>query len=279
MGNLKSTVSKLYDGKVSLKFEKGKHWYSVKGSNLLVPDDKRFHYIPSSTTIGGILGKPALVQWSANECASSVEKQWEPGVTYDELEIQQILKTARFAHNSSRDKSAARGTLIHSWIEKFMASLIDEADIPRFPKNVNTRKSVERLLRWWEKQKFEVQFSEQKIYSILYNYAGTLDIAVYDRQGRLVIIDVKTGKGDKVYPEYYFQTASYAQGILEEFGERVDYRLILGINRDTGKVNPMHLENIEKEEARKKGRDPYTWEDDLDGFLGLRMAYRRLQGA
>ena len=54
--------------------------------------------------------------------------------------------------------------------------------------------------------------SEKKVYSKLWNYAGTID-ALARINGELYVIDFKTSA--KIYKEYYLQVYGYAQAVHE----------------------------------------------------------------
>src|SRR3990167_6973357 len=69
------------------------------------------------TTILGVLAKPALIQWAANETVRYIKEHGkeEGGIPVTWLVDESILEEARTAHARKRDKSADIGTLAHSW--------------------------------------------------------------------------------------------------------------------------------------------------------------------
>ena len=62
--------------------------------------------------------------------------------------------------------------------------------------------------------------SEKKVYSKIWNYAGTID-ALARINGELYVIDFKTSA--KVYKDYYLQVFGYAQAIHEMVNHQ-DYK-------------------------------------------------------
>ena len=73
------------------------------------------------TTILGVLAKPALIQWAANEAVEYItEKALYFESTNDWKVSGDILVEARTAHVRKRDKSADIGTVAHSWISDYI---------------------------------------------------------------------------------------------------------------------------------------------------------------
>ena len=95
----------LYNGKIKLQFDDGRHIYSVKGKTVY-----------GVTSIIGVLDKPALKYWAVNMAIESLEANLKPGVSLDEIQIRTLLFNAKKAHTVRLDKSADMGTLIHNWI-------------------------------------------------------------------------------------------------------------------------------------------------------------------
>lgn len=76
----------MYDGKVTLIFEPGRHSYSAE------VDGKVIKRIPSVTGITGVLNKPALVYWAAKIGAEAAEELLVPGMKIDELNRAEIVQ-------------------------------------------------------------------------------------------------------------------------------------------------------------------------------------------
>ena len=52
---------------------------------------------------------------------------------------------------------------------------------------------------WWKASGWRLRLSEAMLVNPMMGYGGTLDLLAYDRDGRTVLADIKTGKG--VYQE------------------------------------------------------------------------------
>lgn len=191
-------INKMYGGEVELVFDNLAHRYSVDGET-----------VPGSTTCLGILAKPALTYWAANMAADYWKSNIKPGVSLDEIEIDNIWKASKKAHTQKKDESASLGTMVHQFVEDYI-----KGKNPELAVNPEMRGAEEKFLKWVEDHKVKFVLAEQPIYSRKFKYAGTLDfICVID--GNLWLGDLKTSNA--IYDEYISQTASYRSARLEEF--------------------------------------------------------------
>lgn len=189
---------KLYGGTVELSFNADKHKYTVNG-NL----------VDSVTQILKIINKPLLVPWAAKMTAEYVNANLKPGVGLDELQIQELCKSAKNAHRMRSQTSADLGGIAHSWMEDYFAG-----KQPATPYNPELRNITEAFLRFTRQHVIEPITLEKKLYSIKHNVAGTTDlIAVID--GELTIADYKTSKSG-IYAEGLIQLGAYDLCYTEE---------------------------------------------------------------
>lgn len=198
----------LYDGKVYLDFDPVKHRYKINGE---------FAY--GVTTALGIINKPFLVQWAASQAADYVKSSLKPGQALDELEIQELVASARKAHITKRDGAADAGTYVHNWIESFV-----RGEKPETPVNDKLAKVINDFRKWWDTTKPEVISPERMLCSPTHKLAGTTDL-ICRINGKLTIVDWKTGSG--IYPEMFLQMGAYALMYQEETGEEVEQLTIV----------------------------------------------------
>ena len=160
--------------------------------------------VPGSTTITGLLNKPALVKWA------------------NQLGLQGI--------DSSKyvDKAANIGTLIHYMVECHITQ--KEPDLNDFtPFEIEVAKvGFNKYLDWEKKHKIEPIFNEKGYSSDKYRYGGTCDFYC-KLDGKYTLVDFKSCKG--IYDEQFVQVSSYAN-LLKENGYKVQQILILRIGRD-----------------------------------------------
>jgi hypothetical protein len=101
-----------------------------------------------------------------------------------------------------RNERAALGTDVHA-----MAELVVKGE-PTPPMAEATRKRVLHYAEWWKNAGWTLRLAEAMVVFPTHRYGGTFDLLAYDRDGRTVLADVKTGKG--VYKEVALQLAAYS---------------------------------------------------------------------
>ena len=240
-------LNKLYNESIELTFEDFKHQYKLEGE-----------VIPSVTTVLGVIAKNALISWAANTAISSVRDQWEPGKSYDELQIQAILESGRLAHQKRKVDAGAMGIFIHNWVEKHI-----RGENPAMPVNPEMQKAVLGFIDWEKKHSVKFLVSEQIIFSKKYRYTGKLDF-ICEIDGKLYLGDLKTSSG--IYPEMFIQTAAYRYAREEEFAnEKYAGQLIIRIDKKLGDF----------EFAVCRDRDTY-WRQ-MVGFIAALKLYETLK--
>ncbi len=181
--------------------------------NRVAPDDQRLW---SVTTIIGVLDKPALVYWAADETAKAAvhdNEIWVPMARRNRDEAVKWLNAARFRPPAGQQLSAADlGTEVHRCLEQAVITGAWPDDI--HPEAVPF---TEQLDRWLNKFQPEWSASELTVFSPTYGYAGTCD-GMLTVDGVRCIVDLKTsrkardkkGQPTTPYPEQVgLQLAAY----------------------------------------------------------------------
>lgn len=264
-----------------MDFEEARHLYtrSIDGSE--------FRKVDGVTSANGVINKPALLYWAVGLAIEHMEKNWKPGVAYDEIQIQEILKDAKGAHRKFSSKAADTGTMVHKWIEEYIRTVLAGDPQPELPVNELIKKSIEQFLSWVEKNKVKFILSEEVVYSLKHDYAGKLDGTIemegvmprlnldgsreYVEVAGLYIDDVKTSSG--VYPEMSFQQSAYLAARVEEFPEEsYNGRIVIRIGKD-GVFDPVLLQN----NVTLDGKVIDIQEMDERAFLGALDIFKRLE--
>jgi hypothetical protein len=174
------------------------------------------------TTILSVIGKPALVAWSAKverEMVTNVSAQLYEDIAgtpkMSRLAYLNTLQTRlgkEKAHTKELAKAGDIGSQIHSLIEwTLRASLMEEPG----PSPHISDKAQWGFMAWedWKKSvNLKPVHVEQTVWSDRYGYAGTMDLLAYVN-GVLTVLDWKSGKA--IYPESYLQNAAYRHAIRE----------------------------------------------------------------
>lgn len=191
--------------------ERGKRWYTTPNGEY-----------PSVTTILQVIGKPALIAWSAKverEMVTNVSAQlYEDIAGTPKMSRLAYLNTLQKrlgkekAHTKELAKAGDIGSQIHSLIEwTLRASLMQEpGPSPRI-----CDKAQWGFMAWesWRKSvNLKPILIEQQVWSDTHEYAGTMDLLA-EVEGVLTVLDWKSGKA--IYPESHLQNAAYRHALRE----------------------------------------------------------------
>jgi hypothetical protein len=223
-------INKMYGGSVEVVFDPLKHNYSRDGVT-----------IKSVTKVLDIISKPWLVPWAAKITTERMAELLTPGVSYDEIQLTEMLDTAKRASYSSKKSAGDIGTLVHDQVEQIIKGnpvgelIHEEANL-----------AVKRFVNWIEQNNVHFVLSEQMVYSQKYNFCGTLDFAcVINNQ--LVLGDLKTSNQiDKV--NYGAQLAAYKLAREEEYGEKFHRCVLVRTGKKEGEFELWEptMEEMEK---------------------------------
>lgn len=157
------------------------------------------HPVPGVTTIIGVLDKPALVNWAAEQSASFAVENWARLSELPLMERAKQIQSARFQTNRA---AVVKGNRIHAMAEQLQQTgqAPVNPDNPVYPQVV----AVARFLDDWEMQSI---VTEAPVCNAGYRYAGTMDGIIWSPRLGTILLDWKTGKG--VYDETALQLAAY----------------------------------------------------------------------
>ena len=172
------------------------------------------HPYVSVTQVISVIEKPQLRYWFGKEVYRAM-------VVNPTLAEQEALASP---YKKSKE-AAGRGTTVHTIVESYKHTKEHIESIPEQFKGYATA-----FYNWVEDNDIEILEHERTVVSKEYEYAGTLDMLVKNKQsGKTFIIDVKTGKG--IYPEAFLQLSAYKQA-LKENGIEVDDIAVLLLKED-----------------------------------------------
>ena len=161
----------------------------------------------SVTTLIGVLDKPALLHWAANESSKAAVKHSAhvhaiAKVEGDEAAIK-WLAGARNRQEGGGRSAMQLGTDVHEALELYAKTghiSQDDAEVLPF---------VQQFDQWAQVWQPEYVGSEVTVFSPTYRYAGTCD-GYMKIDGVPVIFDYKTSRSEgKAYPEVALQLAAY----------------------------------------------------------------------
>jgi hypothetical protein len=112
-------------------------------------------------------------------------------------------------YRKERDQAANIGTIAHFMCEAFLNEFVcdlsdyDQADIDRALICYN------KFLEWWESEGLQVVATETQLVHDDMKFGGTIDLIAKDKDGNLILIDLKTSK--RLSDSYTRQIAGYTE--------------------------------------------------------------------
>lgn len=153
-------------------------------------------WYPRVTSICGIIAKPGLEKWLANQGSFA-------------------------AMQKKRKKIVEWGRLVHNTIEKILLGRMPKIDPLILP-------SIDAFLKWFQSHKVDVFGVEKRVVSKGDSYSGTLDV-LGEIDGKLGILDLKTSK--EIWDDYFVQTAAYFHAYNEGINQKAETYWILRIDQ------------------------------------------------
>lgn len=176
--------------------------------------DHRYTYqgatYPGATTILGMLDKSGpLMGWAARETATAAVRLVNelPAMIAATGEAG-VVKMLSSRSTWQRDEAAQLGTEVHA-----LADLVVRGQ-PTPSMTDTQRARVLHYAKWWKDSGWTLRLSEAMVVrpDVAQGWGGTFDLLAYDRDGRTVLSDVKTGRA--VYREAVLQLAAYGMASL-----------------------------------------------------------------
>lgn len=177
---------------------------------------------PSVTHILKCIGKPALINWAANQernfciqVATNLYIQTHKLALMSTMAFkttfQKWLGTEK-KHQKELEKAGDIGTQIHKLIEwnlrREMGQVVEAA-----PHVVQAAQwAFSKYQDWADEVKLKPLYIEQTVYSDKYEFAGTMDLLA-EVDGVVSLIDFKSGKA--VYGEAHLQSVAYQEAFIE----------------------------------------------------------------
>lgn len=182
-------------------------------------DGKR---LPGVTTVLGVLDKPALLGWAARTAADAAVEAMTSGSPPDAAK-----ETGRKAVFARRDKAADLGTRAHALVEAHFAGETVDVDVSN-PEDAKVYACARRAIDHITATCTRVVLSETAYTDTAEGFGGTIDLVV-ERDGKLYVADLKTGKGahDEVVP----QLAAY-RWLLQRAAVEVDGGIVFHVPVD-----------------------------------------------
>ena len=236
--------------------------------------------IPGVTTVVNIIDKShALMRWAVKLAVETIRIGLEDGTKLlPTEEFNMLLKDATTKHTQELEEAGSVGHTVHAILEEMVVwAILTNGGILRpyhkeLPEDDRVHNCIRAALEWADAHNVRFLFTERKVYSRLFDTAGTGDgLALVSScddstccksyyKDALDFIDWKTSKSMRT--SYRLQTAIYQFAYVEETGEKVTGRWILKLDKETAKLSKLYC-------------GPETFEDDVNCYLACLDLYRR----
>ncbi len=254
---------------------------SIKGVGFEFVEDGHSYYLDGKrltgvTTVLGVIAKPMLIQWAANQAVEHIEKnlKYSPDHnTYLDC-LYNVLQEAKVAHRKKKEEAGAKGTDVHAIIEGIIKHSLELTNGAIYPseitKEILNNPQVGHFVDWAKLNKVRFLASEKKVFSRELFLGGTIDF-ICEIDGEVWIGDIKTSSG--IYPEHFFQTAGY-QRLMEDMaktdgGQQFDIKghLILNCRKDGSFDEKRSISNEDNLLAFMSALNLYRIQEKLKGNI------------
>lgn len=222
------------------------HWYDKDGSPAYDADlraARKLALAPSVTSIIGIIDKPAVGAWKVNTMLDAAWSMYDSPAEFIDKDTWKA--SVESAWSTETKKAAELGTLIHNYIERFLASDPDARFVDGYYDQC-------RMIEDWLMDNIHGGTCEESFYhdAYGYRYGGRIDFHGLLKDGRRTVIDFKTqnlkGKGKPTYyDEWKWQLAAYRDYLVSRIGE--DY-VAMSVVIDTGAIDTIHSREYTSDE-------------------------------
>jgi hypothetical protein len=180
--------------------------------------------LPSVTHILQVIGKPALINWAANQertaCVEAAADLYQDVAKTPPMSRATFIATLdgrigkQKAHRKQLEKAGEIGSQIHALIEWNLRQQLGQKTGPE-PRVVDDAQwGFMAFQDWSNSVRLKPIFIEQTVFSLQHGYAGTMDLLA-EVNGVPTLVDFKSGKA--IYAEAYLQNIAY-QAALTEMG-------------------------------------------------------------
>jgi len=226
-----------------------------------------------TTILSNTVAKPALMRWYNQQGREAVAEKLLPhvGKTLSEETLEEALREAGQRPKKTKDKAADLGSRAHDWLSEYITSRMEDRPISTAPQDLMT---VFDSFREWEEEAGIERWlkTEFAVYSEGFRYAGSVDALAYNRDGKFMVLDWKTGKG--IYSEMALQVAAYANALSYPLRVKVNGNLDFPWNT-WERIEPWVI-RLGKETAEFEARRVSNPQLALDGFLNAMQLWYSL---
>ncbi len=181
--------------------------------------DHRYGYAgntyPGVTDILKVIDKSgALMTWAARQTAEAAVAMGMASIDHasglqtliETVGPDGAVKALTSRANWTRDEAASLGSAVHNLADQLVKGEPLDVESPL------AHEYAKGYAEWWQASGWRLRLSEAVVVHPDVGYGGTFDLLAYDRDGKTVLADIKTGKA--VYKEAILQLTAYGMAPL-----------------------------------------------------------------
>lgn len=196
------------------------HWYQRDGQPLhtvlsgkgeprptTLRDARKLDLLPSVTNILGVIAKPELTAWLQEQAVMAALTLPRIAGEAEDAFAKRVVEDSL----TTRDGAADFGTAFHHGAERIAQTLeVDQADL--------LSAWLNRYRDWWQENVLTCRWTEQRVVSNQFGFAGTADLLIEHKVHGLCLVDLKTMKINpkykmKPYSTWAYQLAAYRKAL------------------------------------------------------------------
>lgn len=211
---------------------------------------------PSVTNIISLMNEDFLPKYYARLVATyAAEHLAEISYQAEKFGNDVVIGTLQAVPNRPHP-SAAIGDEVHAAIDGYF-----HGELPESFQNVTSQHMFERFVTFMDAEKPNVTYTEFTVWSYSHGYAGTGDLMWVDSEGKLWIVDTKTGSS--IWPKVAMQCIALARAdvLLEADGTETPMPKV-------DKIGVLHLRPRSAKLFELQHAD-----EAFNAFLGLKAAF------
>jgi hypothetical protein len=249
----------VYTGRVEVyQVIKNKMYEFNKEKHLHILDGKR---LTGTTTILGVVNKPMLIQWAANQAVEYIRSNMLTSGESTAIIPLNVLEEAKTAHRKKKEAAGDWGTTLHALIENFAKN----GTAPTEGIDPIMALAFGHFEKWVADNGVTILESERNVYSREMWVGGICDL-VLKIGDQTWLADIKTGSG--IYPEHFWQMASYEMCLAEmKMYTGVAGYIVLNLKKDGTFEEKRSISNEDNQSAFKAALTIYRIQEKLKGTV------------
>lgn len=217
--------------------------------------------LTGTTTVLQVISKPMLIQWAANQAVDYILANKLVGGSTTAIVPVDVFKEARVAHRKKKEAGGNWGSTLHALIEAY----VKHGTKPAVDCDPIMKLAFDHFVKWAADNGVTFLESEIHVYSLDMWVGGICDL-VFKIGDQIWLADIKTSSG--IYPEHFFQMASYEM-CLKEMGlyPKVAGYIVLNLKKDGTFEEKRSISNEDNQDAFKAALKLYRIQEKLKGNI------------